>query len=217
MKAGQVARVSLVSGSQVGDINIWSAQNPKERMFTGKTRQIHSSHLSVSDRIWSNLPYLRPLATITGDSLRYGIDGDGGGVHDVIGTRCDPHTIKLMTGVTPTNTCHQNLTRVAEQFGLVEADVHDVFNIFMCTGFTRDKGQYFSKPSPARKGDYIEWIAEMDLLVGLSACPFGDVSVLCGTPLNRIEGFPLLVEIFDVKKVVLEEWECMNSQLGKNQ
>ena len=134
MKAGQVARVSLVSGSQVGDINIWCAENPMERMFTGKTRQIHSSHLSVSDRIWSNLPYIRPLATITDDSLQYGIDGDGGDVHDVIGTRCDPHTINLMTGLTPTNTCHQNLTRVAEQFGLTETDVHDVFNIFMCTG-----------------------------------------------------------------------------------
>eukprot|EP00091_Calanus_sinicus_P015192 TRINITY_DN33173_c0_g1_i1.p1 TRINITY_DN33173_c0_g1~~TRINITY_DN33173_c0_g1_i1.p1 ORF type:complete len:161 (-),score=47.23 TRINITY_DN33173_c0_g1_i1:11-469(-) len=71
MKAGQICKISLVSGSQVGDINIWSAANPKERMFTGKTRQIQASHLSVYDRIWSNLPHLRPLVTITGDSLRY--------------------------------------------------------------------------------------------------------------------------------------------------
>ena len=84
-----------------------------------------------------------------------------------------------------------------------------------CPGFTRDKGQYFSKPSPARKGDYIEWIAEVDLLVGLSACPFGDVSAPCGTPLDQIEGFPLLVEIFDVKTELLEEWDYMNSQLNK--
>ena len=82
--------------------------------------------------------------------FRYQIDEDGAGVHDVIGTRCDPFTIELMTGVRPTNSCHQNLTRVAEEeLGLTEEDVHDVFNIFMCTGFTRDKGKYFSKPSPA--------------------------------------------------------------------
>ena len=126
MKAGQICRVSLISGSQVGDINMWSAANPKERMYTGKTRQIHASHLSVYDRIWSNLPHLRPLATITGDSIRYGIDSDGAGVHDVIGTRCDPHTIKLMTGATPTNTCHQNLTMAAEDLGLTEDDIHDL-------------------------------------------------------------------------------------------
>jgi len=213
MKAGQVCRVSLVSGSQVGDINMWSADNPKERMYTGKTRQIHSSHLSVYDRVWSNLPYLRPLATITGDSLKYGIDSDGAGVHDVIGTRCDPHTIRLMTGLTPTNTCHQNLTRAAEELGLEESDVHDVFNIFMCTGFTKEKGQYFSKPSPASQGDYIEWIAEKDLLVGLSACPFGDVSAPCGTPLADIKGFPLLVEVFNIEDALVEKWQNMNKKL----
>ena len=217
MKAGQICRVSLISGSQVGDINMWSAGNPKEIMYTGKTRQIHASHLSVYDRIWSNLPHLRPLATITGDSIRYGIDSDGAGVHDVIGTRCDPHTIKLMTGVTPSNTCHQNLTKAAEDLGLTEADVHDVFNIFMCTGFTKDKGQYFSKASPARKGDFIEWFAEVDLLVGLSACPFGDVSASCGTPLADISGFPLFVEVFDVEVSLFENWKKMNNKLSNSE
>jgi len=49
--------------------------------------------------------------------------------------------------------CHSNLTRaVAAGLGvsLAEADphVHDVLNIFMCTGFTRDTGRYFMKASP---------------------------------------------------------------------
>ena len=52
-------------------------------------------------------------------------------------------------------------------------DVHDVWNIFMCTGFTKDTQKYFSKPTPARKGDYIDFIADMDLIVALSACPMG--------------------------------------------
>ena len=63
--------------------------------------------LAICCRLWSSLPYLRPMATITGDSVKYGMDADGGGVHDVIGTRCDPYTVRLMTGVTPDNTCHQ--------------------------------------------------------------------------------------------------------------
>jgi hypothetical protein len=54
-------------------------------LFTGKTRQLHSSHLTTYDRLWSNMPYLRPMATITDDSIKYGIDDDGAGVHDVMG------------------------------------------------------------------------------------------------------------------------------------
>jgi uncharacterized protein YcgI (DUF1989 family) len=54
--------------------------------------------------------------------------------------------------------------------------VHDVLNVFMCTGFTRDTGQYFMKASPVRPGDYLEFMAEIDLLGALSACPGGDCS-----------------------------------------
>ena len=35
---------------------------------------------------------------------------DGSGIHDVIGTRCDPYTHSIMSGGTlPDRTCHQNL------------------------------------------------------------------------------------------------------------
>jgi hypothetical protein len=55
-----------------------------------------------------------------------------------------------------------------------EIHVHDVMNVFMCTGYTRDTHQYFMKASPVRPGDFIEFFAEIDLLVALSACPGGD-------------------------------------------
>jgi len=58
------------------------------------------------------------------------------------------------------------------------APVHDVMNLFMCTGFTRDTGQYFMKASPVRAGDYLEIFAEIDLLAVLSACPGGDCSTV---------------------------------------
>ena len=54
--------------------------------------------------------------------------------------------------------CHSNLTRAVAKYGLTEDDVHDVLNAFMCTGFTRNTNQYFTKPSPVRKGDYIEFL-----------------------------------------------------------
>ena len=42
---------------------------------------------------------------------------DGGGIHDVIGTRCDPFTHSLLSGGTiPVHTCHQNLINALEDF-----------------------------------------------------------------------------------------------------
>ena len=41
----------------------------------------------------------------------------------------------------------------------MEEIVHDVLNVFLCTGFTCDTGQYFVKASPVRPGDYLEFFA----------------------------------------------------------
>src|SRR5699024_7203240 len=103
--AGHVCRLTTPLGPQVGDLNIWNAKNPRERLWAARTRQIHASHVSVGDRLWSNLPYLRPLVSITGDSLGGGqlhevLDSEGkrkpgvgfgtsqwgGRVHDLLGT-----------------------------------------------------------------------------------------------------------------------------------
>ena len=99
------------------------------------------------------MPYLRPMATVIHDSINYGIDEDGGSIHDVIGTRCDPYTYKAMTGQDKeTPTCHTNLAEAIKEFDLKEDDVHDVFNIFMCSGFTRDRHEYFVKVSDSAGG-----------------------------------------------------------------
>lgn len=198
--AGHFFRVTSIEGPQVGDLNLWST-DLTERFYSGKTRALHGTHLSTGDRMWSGFPHMRPMATITDDSLDwYGIDEFGGSVHDVIGTRCDPYTHNLLSdGDQYHHCCHSNLTRAlarARDLNPAEAEtyVHDVLNVFMCTGFTRETGQYFMKASPVRPGDYIEFLAEIDLLGALSACPGGD----CGAEHSSDEAacFPMLVEIF---------------------
>jgi hypothetical protein len=198
--AGHFFRILSVEGPQVGDLNLWNAADLAERFWSGKTRALHGTHLSTGDRMWSCLPYLRPMATITVDTLDwYGFDGFGGAVHDVIGTRCDPYTHRLLSGGDYHHCCHSNLTRaLAAEAGLplaeAEAQVHDVLNVFMCTGFARDTGQYFMKASPVRPGDHIEFFAEIDLLGALSACPGGDCSAEHSS--DAAACFPLLVETF---------------------
>ena len=209
--AGHLWRIVCVRGPQVADMNCWSLSNPKERFYSSKTRQIHATHLTTGDRLWSNMPYLRPLATITEDTIAYGFDNDGAGVHDVIGSRCDPYTHHLMTGEDYNHCCHSNLTRAAKLDGLDEMDVHDVLNVFMCTGFTRDTNQYFTKPSPVEVGDYIEFIAETDLLVSASTCPQGDVSLACGGDGEPVT-YPLGVEIYKIDEAWLKERGWMPSE-----
>jgi uncharacterized protein len=198
--AGHFFRITSTEGAQVGDLNLWHASDLSERFYSGKTRALHGSHLNTGDRMWSNFPYLRPMATISADTLAwYGIDEHGGAVHDVIGTRCDPYTNALLTGRGYHHCCHSNLTRaLALHTGLApdvaETHVHDVLNVFMCTGFTRDTGQYFMKASPVRPGDYLEVFAEIDLLGALSACPGGDCSSEHSSDVANCH--PLLVEVF---------------------
>ncbi len=210
-KAGQFIRISAPEGPQVGDLNLWNANDLSERFYSGKTRALHGAHVSTGESLWSSFPNLRPMATITTDTLDwYGIDEFGGSVHDVIGTRCDPYTGNLLSGTQYHHCCHSNLTRaLADHLGCslqdAEPHVHDVLNVFMCTGFTRDTGQYFMKSSPVREGDYLEIFAEIDLLGALSACPGGDCSTTHSS--DTAQCHPLLIEVFAPAAGALQGWE----------
>ena len=203
-------RIYCQNGPQVGDLNLWNEHNLNEKFYSGKTRALYGTHLSTNDRLWSSLPYLRPMATITHDTLDwYGFDDDGGSVHDVIGTRCDPYTEKILSNKEYHFCCHSNLIRALSNYKNIsykEAEnyIHDVLNVFMCTGFTKDTHQYFMKASPVRIGDYIEFFSEIDLLAGLSACPGGDCSLSHSS--DDAVCYSLKVEIYESLNNDLKNW-----------
>src|SRR5437016_3906136 len=176
VRAGQLFRILAVEGPQVADLNVWNLGNPRERFWAARTRQLHQTHLTTFDRLWSCLPYLRPMLTITDDSIQYGRDADGGGCHDLLGTRCDPYVHKLLNGEEFDLCCHSNLVRAVAPYHLTELDVHDVLNVFQVTGLTAD-GRYWVKPSPAKAGDFIEFFAEIDVLCAISVVPHADLSL----------------------------------------
>ncbi|KAK5654761.1 hypothetical protein OQA88_7086 [Cercophora sp. LCS_1] len=219
-KAGSIIRISTPDGPQVGDLNIWNASNPRERFWASRTRQLHASHISTYDRLWSCLPYMRPMLTIIHDALSwYGKDERGGRVHDLLGTRCDPY---IRTVLAPGDQydfhCHSNLVRAVLPFGLAESDVHDVINLFQATGLD-EKGRYCMSPCPAEKGDFIEFFAEQDVLMALmvalpllalsavglyvlsttEAVPFARIVLHEGAvELNKKNGVPILDEFYGV-------------------
>jgi uncharacterized protein YcgI (DUF1989 family) len=59
--AGHVCRMLTVDGLQVGYLNLLNFNNPRERFWAARTRQLQAVHVTTFDRLWSNLPYLRPL------------------------------------------------------------------------------------------------------------------------------------------------------------
>lgn len=208
VRAGQLCRIVAVEGPQVGDFNVWNLNNPRERFWAARTRQLESSHVTTHNRLWSILPYLRPMLTITNETINYGVDADGGRCHDLLGARCDPYVNKILTGEEFDFHCHSNLTRAIIPYHLTEFDVHDVLNIFQVTGLNAD-GNYFMKASPAKQGDFFEFFAEIDLLCALSTCPGGDLSVAlwgpeAGDPLPTCR--PLGVEVYSVDPDLLTGW-----------
>ncbi|ODV83271.1 hypothetical protein CANARDRAFT_203416 [[Candida] arabinofermentans NRRL YB-2248] len=207
---GYICRIITIEGPQVADLNIWNFNNPRERMWAARTRQLQSAHVSIYDRLWSNLPYLRPLCTIIGDSLQSrGQDEWGGRLHDLLGTRCDPYVDTLLSGDSIDFHCHSNLTRSILPYGLNEFDVHDVLNVFQLTGLN-ENDQYFMESCPAKKGDYFEFFAETDLLCALSTCPGGDLSTW-GWSENDDDMIaccrPLGIEVYKItNEKALENW-----------
>ncbi|WP_373236790.1 urea carboxylase-associated family protein [Cohaesibacter celericrescens] len=208
---GHFLRIVSIEGPQVGDLDLFNSKDLSERFYSGKTRALHGTHVTIGDQLWSNFPFMRPIATVVDDTLNwYGMDDFGGSVHDVIGTRCDPYTGQVLNGVDYHHCCHSNLTRALAAARVLpldeaEAHVHDVLNVFMCTGFTRDTGQYFMKASPVRPGDHFELFAQIDLLAVMSACPGGDCSTEHSS--DAAACYPMLMEVYKAADGRLDDWQ----------
>ncbi|KAF2120302.1 hypothetical protein BDV96DRAFT_485831 [Lophiotrema nucula] len=235
--AGCIFRLSTPEGPQVGDLNIWNMHDPREKFWASRTKQLHSSHLTTGDRLWSCLPFMRPLCGIIADACplpqsrvskttaRGAVTPYGGRVHDLLGTRCDPYVSHMLTGASYDFHCHSNLVRAVLPYGLTEFDVHDVINVFQVTGLDAE-GRYFMEASPATKDSYLDFFAEQDLLCALSTCPGGDLSLWGWSQAEEAEGAvegkqgepdmkstcrPIKVEVWEigesVRGEVLEGWK----------
>jgi uncharacterized protein YcgI (DUF1989 family) len=208
------------AAKQVGDLNIWNAHDPRERFWAARTRQLQGSHMREGDRLWSCLPFMRPLCGIVADTCALGsraashdvrgaLTRFGGRCHDLLGTRCDPYVSHMLTATSYDYTCHSNLVRAVAPRGLTEFDVHDVLNVFQVTGLDA-QGRYFMEASPATPASGLTLFAEQDLLCALSTCPGGDLSRWGWGHGEEGEGMketcrPIGVEVWEIREDVCEE------------
>jgi hypothetical protein len=61
------------------------------------------------------------------------------------------------------------------------------------------------KASPVRPGDFIEFFAEIDLLVALSACPGGNCGASHSDDISKC--YPLKVEVHRPRERALAGWQ----------
>jgi uncharacterized protein YcgI (DUF1989 family) len=169
VRKGERIRVIDVQGGQVADFNAWLLADPRERFWSARTRIMERAHLSVGNRLWSS-PNMEVMFTITADTVKPKPSPLGGKSHDLVWARCSARLWELREGLKDVPNCQDNIARAIAPHGLSVHDVHDAFNIFMKTGIDADD-RLFQEDPETEPGDYVELRAEIDCLVGVSACP----------------------------------------------
>lgn len=169
---GQILRlVQLEGGGQVVDVLPFNREDLGEHLWGSKTAIAFGLHPSVGAQLVSVGPRERALMTIVGDSLSREPSAGGCRFHDVL-CCCSKRTIVRRFGPAQERPgCFDLLCAVLEPLGVPPYAVHDCYNPFMRTGYTNERRSY--EVSDAPEGAYVELRAEMDLVVGISACPGG--------------------------------------------
>ncbi len=195
-KKGQMFRFIQEEGPQVGDVSFWNFNNPKEQFSPERTVLLEGWVIRPGHRLWSDVPWYRPMATCLEDTVVTTAPEEGWHHHVVTSSHCTPELYEMMSGIAGLNACHFNLLEAIWPFGLREEDLRDNINIFMKTRLDPIEGGVHGGVSDAKKGDILEFYAEIDLLVAVSNCPNGTGSRHFSIP-GKDTGLPIGVEVYD--------------------
>src|SRR5712692_10490376 len=172
LRRGQVLRIAQTSGRQCADFNCFNLHDYKEFFHTGRTRHLHGLHPTKGDFLWSAPPRERPMMAIIEDTV---------GTNDVLYPRCSGFLFEHQYGLAVHTNCHDIQAEAQREFGLTPDDVHDSFNIFMCTEVTLDGHATMTRQS-TKPGDHVDLLALMDVLA---------VPNVCGADVMRTSNFSL--------------------------
>lgn len=158
---GQRLRVIDPQGEQVSDLLAFNRSDVKEYLSSGRTLDYASKlFLSTGDTLYSNRS--EPMFVIGEDRVRR---------HDFLLTPCSAETFRIIYGHEhPHHGCHGNLCRALAPYGIEPDQIPITFNVFMNVEVDGESGVIAVKPPRSKAGDYVDFIAQMDLIVGLTAC-----------------------------------------------
>jgi len=170
--SGQHLRIVDLEGKQVVDMALFSAANPREKLSTSYSRTRYAPRpgspyvprdkLTEGDVLLSTV--CKPMMTIVKETP------EPKGVHDVHNRMCN-RTYYEMYNLGSRDGCHENISKAVAPFGLLPEDIPDTMDLFMNYHHDCARGQWVIGEPVSKPGDYVEFRAEMDCIVGLSNCP----------------------------------------------
>jgi len=169
---GQILRVEQIDGGQCVDFNCFNLHDYKEFMHCGRTRTVHGFNPSRGAFMWSAPPRERAMLYILEDTY---------GRNDVLFPRCSAYVYESAYGFDVHTNCHDIQAEAQREYGLTPDDVHDSFNLFMCTEVTLDGHATMTRQS-TKPGDHVDLLALMDVLA---------VPNVCGADVMRTSNFSL--------------------------
>ncbi|MDP9479961.1 MAG: urea carboxylase-associated family protein [Actinomycetota bacterium] len=161
LERGQVLRVVDPEGEQVSDVVAFATRDTSERLSSGRSLDYNNTiFLTTGHVLYSNRS--NPMFTILEDTV---------GKHDFLLTPCSPETFEILYeghhGYHPS--CFENLKENLKRFGIAGDDIPTTFNVFMNVDVL-PSGELHIGPPLSRPGDFVDLRAEMDLVVGVTAC-----------------------------------------------
>lgn len=161
MRRGQRLRVVDPEGEQVADLLAFNAADTAEVISSGRTLDYASRlFLTTGDPLYSNR-----------SNIMLRIVEDRVGRHDFLLTPCSADTFRIIYGDEhPHRGCFGNLAAALEPHGIGPDQIPIAFNVFMHVSIDGESGELKVLPPKSRAGDHILFEAEMDLIIGLTAC-----------------------------------------------
>jgi len=158
---GRRLRVVDPQGEQVSDLLAFNAHDIGEVISSGRSLDYASKlFLTTGDPLYSNRSNV--MLRIVEDTV---------GRHDFLLTPCSRDTFRIIYGdEDPHRGCFGNLAEALAPYGVTPDQIPTAFNVFMNVAVDGDSGELKVEPPLSKAGDHILFEAEMDLIVGLTAC-----------------------------------------------
>lgn len=161
LRRGQRLRVADPEGEQVADLLAYNLGDIGEVLSSGRSLDYASSiFFGTGDALYSNRS--RVMLRIVADQV---------GRHDFLLAPCSAEMFRIQGGEAPPHRgCFGNLAAALAPWGVAPDAIPTAFNVFMNVRVDGDSGRLSVQPPLSRAGDSTSFSAEMDLLVGLTAC-----------------------------------------------
>ena len=161
LEKGRTLTVIDPQGQQVADLLAFAQNDVGEVLSNGRTFDYEETiALTTQNTLWSNRS--NRMLTIVEDSV---------GRHDFLLTPCSEATFRHFYPTKPVHRgCFGNLAAALEPFGVAPDAIPVAFNVFMNVPVDGGSGKLRVDPPTSKPGDHITLRAEMDLVIGLTAC-----------------------------------------------